>query len=39
MILNEAHHGVAGGHYVGKDTVHKTLQEGLWSTLHADAKE
>ena len=30
MILNEAHVGVTGGHYAGKSTVHKILQEGLW---------
>ena len=40
MILNEAHVGVARGHYVGKDTVQKILQAGLWwHTMHADARE
>ena len=40
MILNEAHVGVAGGHYAGKVIVHKILQVGFWwPTLHADAKE
>ena len=29
MILNEAHAGVAGGHYIGKYMVCKVLQAGL----------
>ena len=40
MILNEAHFGVAIGHYVGKSIACKILQVGLWwPALHADARE
>ena len=35
----EAHAAVAGGHYAGKETVHKILQDGLWCpTIHMDTK-
>eukprot|EP00253_Pinus_taeda_P017205 PITA_17205 len=38
-ILVEAHGGAAGGHYVGKATMHKILRVGLWwPTLHKDSK-
>jgi hypothetical protein len=30
IILAEAHEGIVGGHYVGKDTAQNTLQVGLW---------
>jgi hypothetical protein len=40
MILTEAHEGIVGGHYVGKETAHKVLRDGLWwPTLHRDAKD
>ena len=40
MILNEVHASVEKGHYVGKVTVQKILQVGLWwPTLHANARE
>ena len=40
MILSEAHVGVTGGHYVGKETMRKILQAMLWwPTLHADTKD
>ena len=29
-VMSKAHAGVAGGHYAGKVTVHKILEEGLW---------
>jgi hypothetical protein len=39
-ILVEAHEGIAGGHYAGKDTTQKVLHAGLWwPTVHKDAKE
>ena len=39
-ILEEAHAGVAGGHYVGRPIVHKVLAVGLWwPIVHNDAKE
>ena len=39
-ILEEAHVGVAGGHYAGKPTVQKILTIGLWGPIvHKDAKE
>jgi len=39
-LLEEAHGGVAGGHYAGKATTQKILRAGLWwPTLHKDAKE
>eukprot|EP00253_Pinus_taeda_P029644 PITA_29644 len=38
-ILAEAHEGVAGGHYVGRETMHKILCAGLWwPTIHKDSK-
>ena len=38
MIINEVHVSVAGGHFVGKYTVRKILQEGFWwPAMHADA--
>jgi len=37
MILEEAHDGIVGGHYVGKATIHKILHAR--PTLHKDAKE
>jgi hypothetical protein len=40
LILNEAHEGIAGGHYAGKATTQKVLRAGLWwPTLHRDAKD
>jgi hypothetical protein len=40
MILAEAHEGIAGGHYLGKETAQKVLRAGLWwPTLHRDAKD
>ena len=40
MILEEAHEGIAGGHYAGKETSQKVVGVGLWwPTLHRDAKE
>jgi hypothetical protein len=40
LILAEAHEGIAGGHYAGKETMQKVLRAGLWwPTLHKDAKE
>ena len=39
-ILEEAHAGIAGGHYIGKLTMQKVLTAGLWwPTVHKDAKE
>ena len=39
-ILAEAHDGVAGGHYTGKEMTQKTLRVGLWwSTLHTYSHE
>lgn len=39
-ILAEAHNGVAGGHYAGKETTQKILRVGLWwPTLHIDAHD
>jgi hypothetical protein len=39
-ILVEAHEGIVGGHYAGKDTMHKVLRVGLWwPTIHQDANE
>jgi len=39
-ILEEAHFGVAGGHYAGKATSQKVLTAGLWwPVVHKDAKE
>ena len=40
MILNEAHAGVKIGHYAGKHTVEKIIQEGLWCpTLHMNDQD
>jgi transposase InsO family protein len=40
LILTKSHEGIAGGHYVGKETAHKVLRAGLWwPTLHRDAKD
>jgi hypothetical protein len=40
LILAEAHEGIAGGHYAGKETAQKVLRAGLWwPTLHRDAKD
>ena len=40
IILEEAHVGVARGHYAGKATMQKILIVGLWwSIVHRDAKE
>jgi hypothetical protein len=38
-ILVEAHEGIAGGHYAGKDIAQKVLHARLWwPTIHKDAK-
>jgi hypothetical protein len=29
-ILAEAHKGIVGGHYAGKDIAQKVLRAGLW---------
>jgi hypothetical protein len=40
LILVESHEGIAGGHYIGKETMQKVLGAGLWwPTLHIDAKD
>jgi hypothetical protein len=40
LILEESHEGIAGGHYVGKETVQKVLRDGLWwPSLHGDDKD
>jgi hypothetical protein len=40
LILIEAHEGIEGGHYAGKETVQKVMRAGLWwPTLHIDAKD
>jgi hypothetical protein len=40
LILVEAHEGIAGGHYTGKETTQKVLRAGLWwPTLHKDSKD
>jgi hypothetical protein len=39
-ILAEAHEGIPGGHYAGKDTTQKVLHVGLWwPTIHRYEKE
>ena len=39
-IIKEAHSKTTGGHFVGKPTAQKILEEGLWwPTLHKDTKE
>ena len=38
-VMIQAHVGVAGAHYVGKETMRKILQAGLWwPTIHMDTK-
>ena len=38
-ILTEAHGGVAGGHYAGRETTQNILRLGLWwPTVHNDSK-
>ena len=38
-VMSEEHAGVTGGHYAGKETMHKLLQAGLWwETIHMDTK-
>jgi hypothetical protein len=40
LILIEAHEGIIGGHYAGKETAQKVMRASLWwPTLHRDAKE
>jgi hypothetical protein len=40
LILEKAHEGIMGGHYVGKEATHKILRDDLWwPNLHKDAKE
>ena len=40
LILDEAHSGAAGGHYIGKSMAQKILTAGLWRpTIHKDARE
>jgi hypothetical protein len=40
MILEEAHDGIVGGHYVGRSSAQNILCSGLWwPTLHIDVKE
>ena len=40
LILVEAHEGIIGGHYAGKETMQKVLRAGLWwPSLHKDDKE
>ena len=37
--MREAHDGVVGGHYIGKETVCKILHVELWwPTIHMDTK-
>ena len=39
IILAEAHEGIAGENYAGKDIVKKVLHTGLWwPTVHKDSK-
>ena len=39
-ILEEAHEGIAGGHYARKDTMQKVFHTSLWwPIVHKDAKE
>jgi hypothetical protein len=30
LILAEAHEGIVGGHYTGKETAQKVLRASLW---------
>ena len=40
LILTEAHEGIVGGHYAGKETAQKVLRASLWwPMLHRDAKD
>ena len=40
LILDEAHSGIAGGHFAAETTARKVLQAGLWwPTLFNDAVE
>jgi hypothetical protein len=40
IILVEAHEGIVGGNYIGKDTMQKVLRAGLWwPKIHRDLKE
>jgi hypothetical protein len=40
LLLTEAHEGIGGGNYGGKETTDKFLRAGLWwPTLHRDAKD
>jgi len=40
IILEEAHEGIARGHYAGKATMQNVLRAGLWwSIVHKDSKE
>ncbi len=40
LILVEAHEGITGGYYAGKETTQKVLKDGLWwPTLYKDAKD
>jgi hypothetical protein len=40
LILAEAHKGIMGGYYVGRETTQKVLRAGLWwPTLHRDDKD
>jgi hypothetical protein len=40
LILVEAHEGITGGHYAGKEKMQKVLRDGLWwPTLHRDVKD
>ena len=39
-MLEEAHGGIARGHYGGSKTARKILIDGLWwSTVHVDATD
>ena len=39
-VMAEAHASVLGGHYVGKEIVHKILQDVLWwPTIHMDTRK
>jgi hypothetical protein len=40
MILEEAHDGIPGGHYAGRETAQKIFCMGIWwPTLHKYVKE
>ena len=40
ILIDEAHSGIAGGHFVAKTTARKVLQVGLWwPTLFSDVVE